>query len=277
VTNTGTEDGGTVTFNTAPATGEIVTILGEVPQTQSVDLSDNDAFPAETLEGALDRATRLVQRVDERLNRSLVLPISTTLANITLPTPQANTAIGWNAAADNLANIQLLDGGVQVNATGDNAVMRYDSGGQSLQDSGVLIDDSDNVTGIADLTITGDFDVNGSLTVDSTTFTAAGLALMDDADAAAQLATLGLTATAAEVNLLDGALDHATADWETGTATEPGVPSPADLAAAIAALAGGSDWTESSVTSTSTGTVFDETGIPQRYHGIGNLLFRGEP
>ena len=34
--------------------------------------------------------------------------------------------------------------------------------------------------------------------------TAAGLALMDDANAAAQLVTLGLTATAAEINALDG-------------------------------------------------------------------------
>jgi len=35
--------------------------------------------------------------------------------------------------------------------------------------------------------------------------TAAGLALLDDANAAAQLVTLGLTATAAELNILDGA------------------------------------------------------------------------
>jgi hypothetical protein len=35
-------------------------------------------------------------------------------------------------------------------------------------------------------------------------FTAAGRALLDDADAAAQLVTLGLTATAAELNALDG-------------------------------------------------------------------------
>lgn len=48
-----------------------------------------------------------------------------------------------------------------------------------------------------------------------------------------------LTATGAELNLLDGAVDHATAAWEAGTATEAGVPSPADVKAAIDALAGG--------------------------------------
>ena len=36
--------------------------------------------------------------------------------------------------------------------------------------------------------------------------TAAGLALWDDANAAAQLVTLGLTAIAAELNQLDGSL-----------------------------------------------------------------------
>jgi hypothetical protein len=169
VTNTGTESGGTVTFNTAPATGEIVTILGEVPQTQSVDLSDNDAFPADTLEGALDRAIRLVQRIDERLNRSLVLPISTTLANITLPTPQANTAIGWNAAGNNLTNISLIDDGTPVVGTRDNGLMRYDSATQGLQDSGVIVDDSDNITGINNLTINGVFSGGISLTVVSVT------------------------------------------------------------------------------------------------------------
>lgn len=44
----------------------------------------------------------------------------------------------------------------------------------------------------------------GSGTASLATFTAAGRALVDDANAAAQLITLGLTATAAELNVLDG-------------------------------------------------------------------------
>jgi hypothetical protein len=51
-----------------------------------------------------------------------------------------------------------------------------------------------------------------------------------------------LTANGAELNLLDGALNHATAAWEAGTATESGVPSPADVKAAIDALGGGADF-----------------------------------
>ena len=39
----------------------------------------------------------------------------------------------------------------------DNAVVRGDGGAKGVQDSGVIIDDSDNVTGINDLTITGTY------------------------------------------------------------------------------------------------------------------------
>ena len=46
----------------------------------------------------------------------------------------------------------------------------------------------------------------------------------------------GATVTTAELNLLDGAIAHLTADWEAGTAMEPGLPSPADVKAAIEAL-----------------------------------------
>jgi len=46
----------------------------------------------------------------------------------------------------------------------------------------------------------------GSGTAALATFTAAGRALVDDANAAAQLVTLGITASAAEVNLIDGSV-----------------------------------------------------------------------
>ena len=95
-----------------------------------------------------------------------------------------------------------------------------------------------NLQSLSGLTLASDKLVyaTGASTLALSDLTAAGRALLDDADAAAQLVTLGLTATAAELNVLDGATDHDTAAWEAGTATEPGAPSPADVAAAIEAL-----------------------------------------
>jgi len=84
VSNTGTEDGGTVTFLTAPASGELITIVGEIPYTQTADYTPNDAFPAETHEAALDRGVRLTQRVQEVISRAIVAPVSDT-SDLELP------------------------------------------------------------------------------------------------------------------------------------------------------------------------------------------------
>lgn len=64
---------GTVTFLTAPATGETVVIFRDPPLTQEVDLVENDPAPAETMEGALDKLTQMCQRLDERMDRAVGL------------------------------------------------------------------------------------------------------------------------------------------------------------------------------------------------------------
>ena len=49
-----------------------------------------------------------------------------------------------------------------IGSSTDNAIVRWDgTNGDAVQDSGVVIDDSDNVTGIADLTMTGKLTVGG--------------------------------------------------------------------------------------------------------------------
>jgi hypothetical protein len=87
--------------------------------------------------------------------------------------------------------------------------------------------------------------------LDGVTASTAELNILDGVTAStAELNILdGVTSTATELNLLDGALDHATAAWEAGTATEAGVPSPAEVKAAIDALAGG-EWTKIGSTTT---------------------------
>ena len=52
----------------------------------------------------------------------------------------------------------------------DNAIARYDSTtGKIIQNSGVIIDDSNNITGVNDLTVGGEAVVTGNLTVNGTT------------------------------------------------------------------------------------------------------------
>lgn len=60
----------------------------------------------------------------------------------------------------------------------DNAIVRGDGGAKGVQESGILIDDSDNVTGVNDFTTTNDIYVGGGATEADTAlrFTAAGTA-----------------------------------------------------------------------------------------------------
>lgn len=221
VTSGITKDGegaatGNVTFDTAPASGVTVTLIREVPLTQETDYVAQGAVSAETIESDLDLSAMRLQDLQEELDRSLKVSLSSSLENLELPTPSGGAVIGWNATADGLANLAALDGEVPVSAGTDNAVMRYDNGSAGLQDSGVVIDDSDNVTGVANLTMTGTLSVGG------TTFTAAGLALMDDASATAQIATLGIasaTLTMTNKTLTAPTITAAVVDTETASWT----------------------------------------------------------
>lgn len=64
---------GTVTFVTAPAVGETVTIYNDPELTQSLNLVEGDASPAESKERAWDRLTLICQRLKNRVDRSVTL------------------------------------------------------------------------------------------------------------------------------------------------------------------------------------------------------------
>ena len=83
---------GTVTFPksgsaySALASTEKLVVYRETILTQTVDYVDNDNFPAETHEGALDKLTSISQEHKDTLNRSLVSPITDTVPIGALPT-----------------------------------------------------------------------------------------------------------------------------------------------------------------------------------------------
>ena len=66
VSGAGTASGGNVTFTSGntPGTGAKVVILRNIAKTQVTDYVENDSFPAETHESALDKLTMLVQDVN---------------------------------------------------------------------------------------------------------------------------------------------------------------------------------------------------------------------
>lgn len=96
---------GSLTLTSALAVGEKLTIVRDVPFTQLADYVNNEAFPAESHEDALDKLTMMVQQLKERVDAALTLPATVYGANTQLPTPSSNKFIGWNEAATGLQNI----------------------------------------------------------------------------------------------------------------------------------------------------------------------------
>jgi hypothetical protein len=109
----GTNGLGTVTFTTAPAATQSITFLSEIPRTQSTDYINigTDKFPANSHEGTVDKLTLISREQDEAIDRSILLPESSTLTNVTIPVSAENAdkAIVVNSAGDDLTAKNLAD------------------------------------------------------------------------------------------------------------------------------------------------------------------------
>ena len=96
--------GGSVNFSTAPATGTTIVLLRNTSLTQEVDYISNDAFGAETHEGALDKLTLQVQEVQEEVDRSIKLSRTNTI-NSTEFTVDATSRAGKILGFDNAGEL----------------------------------------------------------------------------------------------------------------------------------------------------------------------------
>lgn len=102
--NQDTSPGGTVTMLTAPASGQSITITSNVANLQPTVLANLGGFYPEVLNDSLDRATIQIQQLDERVDRALVIPVSSSGVATQLPAPSSSALIGWNPAGTALQN-----------------------------------------------------------------------------------------------------------------------------------------------------------------------------
>jgi len=99
---------GTLTAVTAPASGETITILRNVPQTQETDYVENDSFPADTHETALDKLTMQVQQLQENLDRLIQFPETSTISNVTIEDPIDGNYLQWKSDLSGLQNVASI-------------------------------------------------------------------------------------------------------------------------------------------------------------------------
>ena len=71
-----TSPGGTIVMLTAPASDEKLTIYRDTDQTQETDLENQGAFYAQTIENMIDKATMIIQELQEQLNRATLVPVT---------------------------------------------------------------------------------------------------------------------------------------------------------------------------------------------------------
>jgi len=96
--------GGNVTFVTAPANGDVVTIRSIRPLTQPTSIRNGGSFFPETHEDVFDAITRLIQQLQDQVNRSPHLQRSydPAVVHMELPTPVAGKVLAWNGSASAL-------------------------------------------------------------------------------------------------------------------------------------------------------------------------------
>jgi len=81
VSGVGDAGGGSVTFTTAPVSGLTVILRRDTPQTQGLDLIENDPLPANSLEDAFDKLTSITQELQEENDRSIKLSRTNTMTS----------------------------------------------------------------------------------------------------------------------------------------------------------------------------------------------------
>lgn len=109
--NQDTSPGGTVTYPISGdplPSGSVLSIVGDLDYDQPLDLPSGGNFSPIALENELDRLTMQIQQIKEELNRALLVPV-TSAAAPSLPFPEANQIIGWDASGENLQNVPLSD------------------------------------------------------------------------------------------------------------------------------------------------------------------------
>lgn len=117
VTLNGDQDaapGGTITYpisGDALATGWTLTAVGDIDALQPTDLTNQGGFYPQVIENALDRATILVQQLQETDSRTIQLPVSDSSGDVQLPpaASRAGRVLGFDASG-NLQLVEVVEG-----------------------------------------------------------------------------------------------------------------------------------------------------------------------
>lgn len=105
VGGTGNDAGGTVSFDTAPADGAVVTLVRNVAIARTSDFQESGEFRAKIINDELDREVAMIQQVNDRVARSLRLSETDGAGSLILPdkATRAGQLLGFDADGNPIA------------------------------------------------------------------------------------------------------------------------------------------------------------------------------
>lgn len=116
---------GFLILNETYVAADVITVTKNVPLTQPADYQNGAAFDADDVEGSFDRLTNQVQILQEQIDRSLKLPISTQITDTDVASVAASKYLRINSAGTGIEAVTVtLDGGETLaNITGGTGIM----------------------------------------------------------------------------------------------------------------------------------------------------------
>jgi hypothetical protein len=113
--------GGTVTTVAAYAAGYTITILREVPQTQTATFAPSSTLRAKTLEGIYDKTVMQILDAGEKIQRAIVIPPADTASDTELPdaVARANRYLKFDGSGNVTTTTELTTGTVSFSAFGE--------------------------------------------------------------------------------------------------------------------------------------------------------------
>lgn len=101
-------EGGSVTFNTAPAKGAIITIHRKLDFKRTTNFQEVGPFRTSKVNLEFDYQLACMEQLKDSIDRTVTFPpYAPTILNVSLPMPEAGKAIIWNENANSLKNSKI--------------------------------------------------------------------------------------------------------------------------------------------------------------------------
>lgn len=119
--------GSNVEFDTAPTTDDLVVIGRVLALEQELDLINNGALPATSLENQFDRVVAMIQQLNEKIERAPILEYTSQLSGqLEFPYPVAGSVIGWDPTGLFLQTYTAEELGLTPQAIGEQEFIDFE-------------------------------------------------------------------------------------------------------------------------------------------------------